>query len=249
MPDSTRLPKLTVINLRKRFGNHIVLDGANLTLVGGETTVLIGASGSGKSVLAKCILGLLPIDGGEIAMGETKLGLLSVRQRAGFLRQFGALFQRGALFDSLPVWHNVAFGLMEGKGMDRAQAKDIALQRLAEVGLGADVAELMPAELSGGMQKRVALARAIAARPQYLILDEPTEGLDPIMAAIVNNFVVKTVSDLGAATLAITNNIASARKIATRIAMLQHGTITWQGRAIDLDRSGNEYVERFIRGR
>ena len=241
-------PKLEIRQLKKSFGGHVVLDGVDLSLAAGETTVIMGASGSGKSVTAKCVLGLLPIDGGEIFLDGVELSQLGARKRESLLRQFGVLFQRGALFDSLPVWRNVAFGLMEGLGVGRVAAKAVALEKLAQVGLGSDVAELLPSELSGGMQKRVALARAIAAGPAYLVLDEPTEGLDPIMVDVVDDFVIKTVNELKATTLAITNNIACARKIATRVAMLHEGKIIWNGAVGELDRSGNSYVERFIHG-
>ena len=228
------------------MGDRSVLAGIDLTVRSGETMVLIGASGSGKSVLAKCILGLLPIDAGQVLLDGADITHLSASKRAAMLEKFGVLFQRGALFDSFSVWKNVAFGLLEGRKIPHVQAKAIALNTLAKVGLGADVAELLPAELSGGMQKRVALARAIASSPQFLVLDEPVEGLDPIMADIVANFVVTTVRELNATALAITNNIACARKIATRIAVLQDGKTVWNGPAAEIDCSGNAYVERFI---
>ncbi len=239
--------KLEIRGLRKSFGNHLVLDGLNLAITAGEITVLIGPSGGGKSVLAKCILGLLPIDDGEIVLDGVEITRLVPHKREVLLRQFGVLFQRGALFDSLPVWRNVAFGLIEGRGVSSSKAKAVALEKLAQVGLGADVADLTPAELSGGMQKRVALARAIATNPACLVLDGPTEGLDPIMAAVVDDFVINTSRELTATTLAITNNLACVRKIATRVAVLQDGKISWHGRAAQLDDSGNSYVERLIR--
>lgn len=246
MPDQSQA-KLEIRNLRKSFGTNRVLNGIDLSVEAGETLVLVGPSGGGKSVLAKCILGILSIDEGEIILDGVDLVLLSTRKREELLRQFGVLFQRGALFDSLPVWRNVAFGLIEGRGMGPAKARIIALEKLAEVGLGSDIADLMPAELSGGMQKRVALARAIAASPTSLILDGPTDGLDPIMAAVVDDFVVKTSQDLNTTTLAITNNIACVRKIATRVAVLEEGKIAWLGEIGKLDNSGNGYVERLIR--
>ncbi len=239
--------KLGIRNLRKSFGTNLVLNGLDLSIEAGETLVLVGPSGGGKSVLAKCILGILPVDQGEIVLDGVDLALLGTRKREESLRQFGVLFQRGALFDSLPVWRNVAFGLIEGRGIAPAKARVTALEKLAEVGLGSDIADLMPAELSGGMQKRVALARAIAANPTSLILDGPTDGLDPIMAAVVDDFVVKTSQDLNTTTLAITNNIACVRKIATRVAVLDEGRIAWLGEIGKLDSSGNSYVERLIR--
>jgi phospholipid/cholesterol/gamma-HCH transport system ATP-binding protein len=239
--------KLEIRNLRKSFGPNLVLNGLNLSLEAGEITVLIGPSGSGKSVLAKCILGLLPVDAGEIVLDGVEMTGLAARKREELLRQFGVLFQRGALFDSLPVWRNVAFALIEGRGIRRAEARAVALEKLAKVGLGTDVADLMPAELSGGMQKRVALARAIAASPTSLLLDGPTDGLDPIMAAVVDDFVVKTSGELQATTLAITNNLACVRKIASRVAVLQEGEIAWYGEIGQLDASENSYVKRLIK--
>ena len=239
--------KLEIRNLRKSFGPHLVLDELSLSVEAGETTVIVGPSGGGKSVLAKCILGLLPIDGGEILFDGIEMTGLAAHKREEMLRQFGVLFQRGALFDSLTVWRNVAFGLIEGRGVGRAKARATALETLAKVGLGPDIADLMPAELSGGMQKRVALARAIAASPTSLLLDGPTDGLDPIMAAVVDDFVVKTSRELQATTLAITNNLACVRKIASRVAVLQDGKISWHGEIDQLDHSGNGYVERLIR--
>jgi phospholipid/cholesterol/gamma-HCH transport system ATP-binding protein len=159
------------------------------------------------------------------------------------------LFQGSALFDSLPVWENVAFGLIQGRGVGRARAKEIAIEKLAKVGLGPEVAMLSPAELSGGMQKRVGLARAIAANPEIIFFDEPTTGLDPIMADVINDLIINTVKDVGATTLSITHDMTSARKIASRIAMLYQGKIIWQGPTAEIDRSGNPYVEQFIHGR
>jgi phospholipid/cholesterol/gamma-HCH transport system ATP-binding protein len=240
--------QLDIRHLRKSFEGRTVLDSADLSLVPQGITVLMGASGGGKSVLAKCVLGLITPDAGEVVIDGTDVTKLTAAKREKFLRNFGVLFQRGALFDSLPIWRNVGFGLIEGQRMRPADAKAVALKILAQLGLDAATSELSPAELSGGMQKRVALARAIAAKPEFLILDEPTEGLDPIMTAIVADLVVRAVKELGATTLAITNNIACARRIATRIAMLHEGRIVWTGGTEDLDRSGNVHVERFIAG-
>ncbi len=245
---ATGASKLEVRNLRKSFGPHLVLDGIDLSFALGETTVVVGPSGSGKSVLAKCILGLLPIDSGEIILDGTDIAQLPANKRSEMLRQFGVLFQNGALFDSLPVWRNVAFGLIEGRGESASKAKETALQRLRQVGLGADVAELLPAELSGGMQKRVALARAIATSPQCLVLDGPTEGLDPIMAAVVDEFVIKTTRELNCTTFAITNNLACVKKIANRVAVLHDGKIAWSGLIGELDASRDSYVERLVHG-
>jgi phospholipid/cholesterol/gamma-HCH transport system ATP-binding protein len=159
------------------------------------------------------------------------------------------LFQGAALFDSLPVWENVAFGLLAEKRCSRHDAHDIAIGKLAMVGMDAAVADLMPSELSGGMQKRVGLARAIASDPQIIFFDEPTTGLDPIMADVINDLIVKVTREVGATALSITHDMASARKIANRIAMLYQGQIIWQGPVADIDRSGNEHVDQFIHGR
>jgi phospholipid/cholesterol/gamma-HCH transport system ATP-binding protein len=241
--------KVELRGVKKRFGKKIVLDGVDLTIEAGQSLVVIGGSGTGKSVMIKCVLGILRPEAGEIFVDGNEVTHLSGRRRDAVLRQFGMLFQGSALFDSLPVWENVAFGLIQGRGMGRARAKEVAIQKLAKVGLGPEVAELWPAELSGGMQKRVGLARAIAAEPDIIFFDEPTTGLDPIMADVINNLIVSTVKDLGVTTLSITHDIASARKISSHIAMLYKGKIVWQGPTADIDNSGNAFVEQFIHGR
>jgi phospholipid/cholesterol/gamma-HCH transport system ATP-binding protein len=211
--------------------------------------VVIGGSGTGKSVMLKCILGILHADAGSIRIGAEEITSLRGAARDELLRRFGMLFQGGALFDSLPVWENVAFGLIQGRNMARARAKDIAIEKLSQVGLTAEVAKLYPAELSGGMQKRVGLARAIAADPEIIFFDEPTTGLDPIMADIINKLIVDCVKRLGATTISITHDMASARKIADDIAMIHKGEIIWQGPARTIDYSDNPYVDQFIHGR
>jgi len=241
--------KIAIRGLRKAFGVKVVLDGLDLDIAEGESVVVIGGSGTGKSVLLKCILGLLRPDRGSIRVdGEEMVGASSAR-REEVNRKFGMLFQGAALFDSLTVWENVAFGLMAGKGMDRARAREIALSKLVQVGLGGDVAAMHPAELSGGMQKRVALARAIATDPEIVFFDEPTTGLDPIMADVINTLIIETTRDVGATALSITHDMASARKIAHRIAMLHQGKIIWAGPVADITRSGDERVDQFIHGR
>ena len=242
-------PKIQLMDVHKRFGHKVVLDGLNLTVGKGESVVVIGGSGTGKSVMLKSVLGLLtPEKGGIKVDGEEVIGLgLSDRERV--MKKFGMLFQGGALFDSLKVWENVAFGLIQGLKMDRAKARDIAFEKLAQVGLTAEVGELGPAELSGGMQKRVGLARAIAASPEIIFFDEPTTGLDPIMADVINNLIVKCVKELGASALSITHDMASARKIADRIAMIYKGKIIWDGPVADIDKAENPYVDQFIHGR
>ena len=246
---SPDVPKIRIRGLHKAFGDKHVLRGLDLDIGAGESVVVIGGSGTGKSVLLKCILGLLEPDAGNIEVdGRNVVGLRGEEQDA-VMRKFGMLFQNAALFDSLPVWENVAFGLIQGEGMQRALAKQIALEKLAAVGLGADVAELGPAELSGGMRKRVGLARAIATEPEIIFFDEPTTGLDPIMGDVINDLIVKCVHELGATALSITHDMASARKIAHRVAMLFEGRIIWAGPVAEIDKSGNDHVDQFINGR
>ena len=242
-------PKIRVRDVRKSFGEKAVLRGLDLDVGFGESVVVIGGSGTGKSVLLKCILGLLKADRGSIKIDGREVVGMSPSERESVMAKFGMLFQGSALFDSLRVWENVAFGLIQGRHMPRDQAREIAHEKLAAVGLGADVGALGPAELSGGMQKRVALARAIAAEPEIIFFDEPTTGLDPIMADVINELIVKCTRELGASTLSITHDLASARKIANRIAMIYGGKIIWAGSVKEIDRSGNEYVDQFIHGR
>jgi phospholipid/cholesterol/gamma-HCH transport system ATP-binding protein len=242
-------PKIELRGLRKSFGKKVVLDGIDLTVAPGESLVVMGGSGSGKSVMIKCILGIIPPDAGTVLIDGEDVTHLHGRARDRMLAKFGMLFQGGALFDSLTVWENVAFGLMQGRGMDSREARKIALEKLARLGLGEDVAMLSPAELSGGMQKRVGLARAIAADPQIIFFDEPTTGLDPIMADVINNLIASTVRDLGVTALSITHDMASARKISTRMAMIYQGKIVWAGPTGKIDDSGNPFVDQFVHGR
>ena len=241
-------PKIALCGLRKAFGGAVVLDGLDLEIGAGESVVVIGCSGVGKSVMLKCLLGLLRPDAGSVTIdGEELSGNRAARE--GAMRRIGMLFQNAALFDSLPVWENVAFGLIQAQGLGRREARGIAVETLAQVGLGADAADLYPAALSGGMRKRVGLARAIATRPEIILFDEPTTGLDPIMADVINDLIVACTRELGATTLTITHDMASARKIADRIAMIHDGTIVWQGPAGEIDSSGNAHVEQFVNGR
>ncbi len=242
-------PKVELRGVKKRFGSKVVLDGLDLTIGRGESLVVIGGSGTGKSVMIKCVLGILKPDAGQIFVDGKEVTKLRGGAREDVLRKFGMLFQGAALFDSLPVWENVAFGLIQGHGVPRRKAKDIAVEKLGKVGLGPDVAMLSPAELSGGMQKRVGLARAIAANPEIIFFDEPTTGLDPIMADVINDLIVATVKDVGATALSITHDMVSSRKISDRIAMLYQGKIIWQGPTSEIDNSGNPFVEQFIHGR
>jgi phospholipid/cholesterol/gamma-HCH transport system ATP-binding protein len=242
-------PKLRIRGLRKAFGGKVVLDGVDLDVGSGESVVVIGGSGSGKSVLLKCVLGLLHPDAGSIDIDGRPTVDLSADAREPVNSKIGMLFQGAALFDSLPVWENVSFGLLARKLVNRAGAREVAADKLAQVGLSADICDLMPSELSGGMQKRVALARAIAADPEMIFFDEPTTGLDPIMADVINDLIVTTTRGMGASALSITHDMASARKIAHRIAMLYQGRIVWAGSVAEIDRSGDERVDQFINGR
>ncbi len=242
-------PKISLRGVHKAFGPKKVLQGIELDVAPGESMVVIGGSGTGKSVLLKCILGLMRPDNGSIKVDGEETADLSSRDRARVMRKFGMLFQGGALFDSLRVWENVAFGPIQSDGMAPARAREVAIAKLGAVGLSPEIGDLFPSELSGGMQKRVALARAIAREPEIIFFDEPTTGLDPIMADVINDLIVKCVSDLGATAVSITHDMASARKIGHRIGMLYEGKLIWQGPVADIDRSGNAHVEQFIHGR
>jgi phospholipid/cholesterol/gamma-HCH transport system ATP-binding protein len=243
------VPKISVRALRKSFGRKRVLDGVDIDCGSGESLVIIGGSGTGKSVLIKCILGLLHPEAGSVRIDGVETVGLRRAARERLLQKFGMLFQGSALFDSLSVWENVAFGLIQGRGMERPAAREIALTKLGSVGLGPEVSLLRTAELSGGMQKRVALARAIAAEPEIVFFDEPTTGLDPIMADVINDLIVKCVREVGTTAVSITHDMVSARKIADRIAMLHQGRIVWHGPTATIDDSGNSYVDQFINGR
>ncbi len=240
--------KIEVRDLHKAFGRKRVLNGVNLTVGKKESVVVIGGSGTGKSVLIKCIQGLITPDSGSIKVDGIETVGAPRKESEKLYATMGMLFQGGALFDSLSVWENVAFGLMENQKMPRRQAREKAVEVLRQVGLGADIADLSPAELSGGMQKRVGLARAVATRPDIIFFDEPTTGLDPIMADVINDLIIDSVKKLGASALTITHDMASARKIADRIAMLYQGKIIWDGTVAELDRTDNPYVRQFVNG-
>ncbi len=234
-------------HVSKAFGDNQVLRDVNLTIARGSSMVIIGGSGTGKSVALKCILGLVPPDAGKITLGGEDV---TQADRDAFLARFGMLFQGGALFDSLTVWQNVAFRLLQGKQrLPKAEARDRAIEKLRRVGLKPDVADRFPAELSGGMQKRVGLARAIAADPEIIFFDEPTTGLDPIMAGVINALIREIVSEMGATAMTITHDMSSVRAIADRVAMLHDGIIQWTGPVADMDHSGDPYVDQFISGR
>ena len=242
-------PKIKLDDVHKRFGDNVVLDGINLEVQTGESVVIIGGSGTGKSVTLKCILGLLTPEKGTIEIdGESVVGI-SGDERDRINGKFGMLFQSAALFDSMSNLDNVAFGLTEGKGMDPEAAQEIALEKLRQVGLGENVARMSPAELSVGMKKRVGLARAIAIEPEIIFFDEPTTGLDPVMGDVINDLIVQCVREVGATTITITHDMASARKIADRIAMLYKGKLIWTGPTDEIDTCGEDHVEQFVHGR
>jgi phospholipid/cholesterol/gamma-HCH transport system ATP-binding protein len=249
MSQHSPIPKIRIRDLRKSFGEKLVLDGIDLDIDPQTSMVVIGGSGSGKSVLLKCILGLIEPDSGSIEIDGIDILTLPRREQEATRRRIGMLFQNGALFDSLPVWENVVFGLLAQRKISRADGPQHAADFLAQVGLAATVGDLHPAELSGGMQKRVALARAIAARPDILFFDEPTTGLDPIMGAVIDGLVVDCVKQLGSTAVAITHDMASARRIGDAAAMIHRGRIVWHGPASELMDSGNPVVDQFTHGR
>ncbi len=236
-------------DVHKAFGPKVVLDGVTLEVAKGESLVIIGGSGTGKSVTIKCIQGLIKPDSGSIQIDGREIVGMGERELEEVNAQTGMLFQGAALFDSLNIWENVAFGLIQGKKMKRADAKEIAIEKLRQVGLSPDVAPLYPDEVSGGMKKRIGLARAIATNPELIFFDEPTTGLDPIMSDVINDLIRRCVSDLGSTSVTITHDMSSVRKIADKVAMLYKGKIIWYGPVGDIDRSGDPYVEQFINGR
>lgn len=241
-------PKIEVSGLKKAFGSKRVLAGLDIAVETGRSLVIIGGSGTGKSVALKCMLGLMTPDAGSIRIdGEETVGLTR-SERAQLMRKFGMLFQGAALFDSLKIWENVAFRLIHADRVPRAEARARAIAAMARVNLDADVAELRPAELSGGMQKRAGLARAIAAEPEILFFDEPTTGLDPITADVINDLIASAARASGATAVSITHDMASARKIADDIAMIYEGAIIWRGPAADIDTTDNPYVRQFVTG-
>ncbi|MAE51690.1 MAG: ABC transporter ATP-binding protein [Micavibrio sp.] len=242
-------PKISLQGVTKSFGPKKVLQGIDLDVPAGKSLVVIGGSGTGKSVMLKCILGLIEADQGSILIDGQDTTHLKGHDRDEMMGKFGMLFQGAALFDSLKVWENVAFGLVQGRQMKKRQAQEIAIEKLIAVGLRPEVGHLYPAELSGGMQKRVGLARAIAANPEIIFFDEPTTGLDPIMADVINELIRDCVGKLGATALSITHDMGSVRKIADEVAMIHDGKIIWQGPIEKLDNSGNAYVDQFIHGR
>ncbi len=246
MTETSPPPMIELRGVTKAFGSKEILRGVDLVIPKGESMVIIGGSGTGKSVTLKSVLGLITPDAGQILVdGEdvTKV------ERDAFLARFGMLFQGAALFDSLPVWQNVAFRLLRGSlKRPRAEAREIAIEKLRRVGLTPDVADQLPAELSGGMQKRVGLARAIAAEPEIIFFDEPTTGLDPIMSGVINDLIREIVVEMGATAMTITHDMTSVRAIADDVAMLHGGKIRWTGPVSQMDDSGDPYLTQFITG-
>ncbi len=241
------MPKIELLGVAKSFGQKAVLRGVDLRLMPGESLVVIGGSGTGKSVTLKCILGLEKPDAGEIRIDGMPAEAVD---RRAFLRRTGMLFQGGALFDSLPVWQNVAFRLIHArKPLGRRAARALAVEKLARVGLGPEVADLYPAELSGGMQKRVGLARAIATDPEILFCDEPTAGLDPIMAGVINTLIRDLVRDIGATALTITHDMTTVRTVADHVAMLHDGIVRWMGPVEAMEEAEDPYLRQFVEGR
>jgi phospholipid/cholesterol/gamma-HCH transport system ATP-binding protein len=241
--------KLVIKDLKKNFGSKQVLTGIDLQANKGESIVILGGSGSGKSVLIKIIASLLTPSSGSVKIDDMEVANIGARDRDNLMEKFGFLFQGGALFDSIPIWENVAFRLINQKKLDKKKARAIAIEKLKAVGLSEKVADLYPAELSGGMQKRASLARAIAADPEIIFFDEPTTGLDPIMADVINDLIISNSKQLGATTITITHDMTSARKIADKIAMLYEGKIIWFGDVKNMDSSDNPYLDQFIHGR
>lgn len=239
---------ISITNLCKSFSGKKVLDGINLTITKGDAIVIIGGSGTGKSVLIKTIAGLIVPDLGSIKINDIEMTNISRSNYSNMTQKFGFLFQGGALFDSLPVWENIAFALINNKMTNKIQAKEIAFDKLSKVGLKSDIGILYPSELSGGMKKRVALARAIATDPEILFFDEPTTGLDPIMSNVINDLIIKCSKELKATTITITHDINSIKRIAKRIAMIYRGKIIWDGDIDNLFLSNNEFVNQFVHG-
>jgi len=233
--------------VHKRFGDNHVLQGVTLEVEKGTSMVIIGGSGTGKSVMIKSVLGLVTPDQGTITVEGVDVTKID---RDMFLARFGMLFQGAALFDSLSVWQNVAFRLLRGAlAKPKDEAYTIAVEKLRRVGLKPDVADRYPAELSGGMQKRVGLARAIAAEPEIIFFDEPTTGLDPIMSGVINDLIREIVREMGATTMTITHDMRSVRTIADTVAMLHNGKIQWRGSVSEMDQSADPYVTQFIHGK
>ncbi len=253
MPDTNLMPgdietKAVISGVTKRFGNKHVLNGVDLVLPKNKQTVLIGPAASGKTVLMKCIAGLHLPDAGSIRIDDQEITKLRGGEKAELVESFGILFQQGGLFDSLPVWENICFKLINRHHMDRDEARELAIEKLAMVNLPAGTADLYPVELSGGMQKRVGVARAIVGEPSLLLLDEPTAGLDPITTKAINHMISRNVETLGSTALCITSDMHAARTEYDYLYMLNEGKVVWAGPTAEIDSTNNEYLDQMING-
>ena len=242
-------PKIKIQNLAKSFAGKPVLKDINLEVNEQESLVIIGTSGCGKSVTLKCLLGLIQPDSGSILINGVETVGQSRANREQMLNDFGMTFQFGALFDSLPIWENITFRLRQNTKMNKQKARDIAADIVGQLGLRAHVIDQYPAELSGGMQKRVALARAIADKPQILLFDEPTSGLDPITGGVIDNLITDSVKRLGATAVTISHDMASVRRIADKVAMIDKGHVIWSGPVSEMDKTGIAEVDQFVHGK
>lgn len=248
MRQSTETPKIEISQLTKSFGKKQVLKDVSLSIAPQESLCIIGTSGCGKSVTLKCLLGLITPDSGAIKIDGVDTTKQSRAEREAMLRRFGMTFQFGALFDSLPIWQNITFRLSQKKRLPKTEARKIASDIVTQLGMAASVIDQYPAELSGGMQKRVALARAIADKPEILLFDEPTSGLDPITSGVINNLILDSVKRLGATALTISHDMASVRQIADKVAMLHQGHVIWCGPVAEMDNTGIAEVDQFVKG-
>ena len=244
----TMSTQIKIKGLSKAFGEKVVLDNLDLDIPKGKSIAVIGASGTGKSVLLKCVLGLIEADQGSITVDGVETLGVSRQTREDVLKKFGMLFQGGALFDSLKIWENVVFRYRQGKNLNLAELRDAAEQALADVNLEPRVMDLYPAEISGGMQKRVALARAVVDRPEILLFDEPTTGLDPITSGVINRLIRSAVDRLGATAITISHDMTSIRAIADDVAMLHGGRVIWKGLVGDMDQTDNPILDQFVHG-
>ncbi len=242
-------PFVQIAGLTKSFGAKHVLRGVDLSVSEGESLVLIGTSGSGKTLLLKCILGLIPVDKGQVLVNGEDTVRFRGAQRDAFIARTGMLFQRSGLFDSLSTWENIGFRALQAHDADREQIKSAAIDKLVMVGLDPHVADLSPSELSGGMQKRVGIARAIFGDPELLLLDEPTAGLDPIMSNVINDLILDLVRQIGCTAISIDSDMAGAERLGDKVAMLYDGKIIWHGDADTMMGSGNDYVDQFVHSR
>ena len=245
----TAVPKIEMRDVVKSFGSKRVLKGIDLAVNAEESLALIGTSGCGKSITLKCLLGLITADGGSIKVDGTEILGTDRKTLEGMRCRFGMTFQFGALFDSLPIWENVTFRLRQQQKMNRAHARDLAVDTITQLGLSPQVIDQYPAELSGGMQKRVALARAIADKPEILLFDEPTSGLDPITGGVIDRLIIDAVKRLGATAITISHDMASVRRIADKVAMIHNGVIIWCGSVEKMDDTGVPEVDQFVHGR